>query len=52
MKALFELKIIREDDPLYPSEAQEVSSAMWMLLSMLHGEVEDKRNNGMFFMYK
>jgi hypothetical protein len=43
------LKLLRENDPLYPPEAQEVSAFTWMLLSTLRGEVEDKRNMGMFF---
>ena len=47
-KALFELKLLRDNDSLYPPEAQEVSAATWMLLSMLREEVEDKRNMGMF----
>jgi len=32
---LFELKLLQENDPLYPPEAKEVSAATWMLLSML-----------------
>ena len=47
-KALFKLKLLRDNDSLYPPEAQEVSAATWMLLSMLREEVEDKRNMGMF----
>ncbi|KIM39064.1 hypothetical protein M413DRAFT_447420 [Hebeloma cylindrosporum] len=48
-KALFELKILKESDSMYPPEAQEVSAATWMLLSMLREEVEDKRNMGLSY---
>jgi hypothetical protein len=50
-KALFELRLLRENDPLYPPEAQEVSASTWMLLSMLREEVEEKRNMGLFFLF-
>jgi hypothetical protein len=45
------LKLLREDDPLYPVEAQQVSAATWMVLNMLRDEVEDKRNMGNTLLY-
>jgi hypothetical protein len=34
-KALFELHLLPDNDPLYPPEARVASGATWMLLNML-----------------
>ncbi|KAF8815174.1 hypothetical protein BYT27DRAFT_7215835 [Phlegmacium glaucopus] len=44
MKVLFELKLLKENDPLYPAEAQEAFAATWILFGILCDEVEEKRN--------